>query len=258
MKDPLISVVIPSFNKVKYIQSTLDSIINQSYRNFEVIIQDGGSTDGTLEIIKKYTKKSPSLIKYTSKKDGGQLDAINKGVKKAKGEIITYINADDVYVNGAFESVAGHFKENQDALWFAGKGIVINENNIEVFAAATMYKSCLLTINSYLLILVVNYLMQPSVFLTRKAIQKYGMFTGTKFAVMEYDMWLKIGKEQMPIVINKVLAKFRLEKDTKTGSNSTKLLLEDEKIVRKYTKNKWIIFLHLLHNKFRNIIIKAV
>ncbi|MFZ3301981.1 MAG: glycosyltransferase, partial [Microgenomates group bacterium] len=183
MVSPKISIVIPSYNKVKYIKKTLDSIIDQNYKNFEVIIQDGGSTDGSLEVIKKYVKKYPSLMSYVSKKDGGQLDAINTGIKKAKGEIVTFINADDVYTKDAFESVAGHYMENPDALWFAGRGVVIDENDNEIAKPVTWYKSLLLGLNSYHLLLVTNYHMQPSVFLTKRAFKKYGLFTGTKFAV---------------------------------------------------------------------------
>lgn len=248
-----ISIVIPSYNKVKYIEKTLDSIVSQSYQNFEVIIQDGGSTDGTLDVIKKFAKRYPKLISYLSGKDGGQLDAINKGIKKAKGEIITYINADDEYVDGAFEAVAGYYVENPNALWFAGKGIVIDENDNEIARLATVYKSFLLLHATYYLLLTTNFLMQPSVFITRKAILKYGMFTGTKFSVMEYDMWLNIGKDQMPVVINKVLGKFRLTKESKTGLKSEVLLKQDEKIVKKYSSNILILLLHKVHNLGRII-----
>lgn len=254
MNPPLISIVIPSYNKVKYIKKTLDSIVNQNYKNFEVIIQDGGSNDGTLDIIKKYAKKYSSLIRYESKKDGGQLDAINTGLKKAKGDIVTFINADDVYNDGVFESVVAHYTENPNALWFAGKGIVIDENNNEIAKLATLYKSFLFNLNSIYNLQITNYLMQPSVFLTRKAIKKYGVFTGTKFAVMEYDMWLKIGSNQMPVVINKILTKFRLEKDTKTSNNANTLLEEDEKIVKKYTNNKLILLLHSFNNVARKVV----
>lgn len=256
--NPLISVVIPSYNKVKYIEKTLKSIVNQNYKNYEVIIQDGGSTDGTLQIIKKFVNKYPSLIKYESKKDGGQLDAINKGLKKAKGEIVTFINADDVYENDAFFVVSEHYKENPDCLWFAGRGIVIDEKDNEIAKLVTWYKSFLLKINKYSLLLVVNYLMQPSVFLTRNVINKYGYLTGNKFSVMEYDMWLKIGKHEMPVVINKVLSNFRLVKNTKTSSNPQKILIEDEKIVKKYTKNKVILFFHMMHNLGRIITFKNI
>jgi len=257
-QNPLISIVIPSYNKVKYIKKTLDSIVSQSYKSYEVIIQDGGSTDGTLNVIKKYAKKYPKHIRYESKKDGGQLNAINIGLKKAKGELVTFINADDVYEKDAFEAVVGHYLENPNALWFAGKGIVIDENDNEIAKFATWYKSLLLNWNLRTFLLITNYLMQPSVFLTKKALKKYGLFTGTKFAVMEYDMWLKISIDRMPVLINKVLTKFRLEKDTKTSTNSKLLLYEDEKIIKKYTKNKLTLFLHILHNYFRVIIGKII
>lgn len=254
MELPKISIVIPSYNKVKYVKKTLDSIFNQNYKNFEVIVQDGGSNDGTLEIIKEYAKKYKSKLFWESKKDNGQLDAINTGLKKATGDVVTFINSDDLYEKGAFESVAGHYTENTKALWFAGKGIVIDENDKEIAKFATKYKIFLLFLNSRFYLLVTNYMMQPSVFLTKKAIKKYGLFTGTSFSVMEYDMWLKIGKDKMPVIINKTLTKFRLEKDTKTGTNSEILLKEDEKIVKRHTNNQLIIFLHKFNNLGRKLV----
>ena len=193
-KLPKISIIIPSFNKVDFIEETLKSIIFQKYPNLEVVIQDGGSTDGTLDIIKRYAKKYPKIITYVSKKDKGQLDAINKGLKKAKGEIITYINADDVYEKGALKKVGETFKKYPDTLWLAGKGRVINEEGEEVAKLVTWYKNQLLRLNKYTFLLIVNYLMQPSIFLSRKAIKKYGPFTGTRKFVTEYDLWLKLGK----------------------------------------------------------------
>lgn len=258
MNHPKISIVIPSYNKVKYIDRTLKSIVTQTYSNFEVIIQDGGSTDGTLEIIKKYSNRYLKFIRYESKKDKGQLDAINKGLKKAKGDIVTFINADDEYTEGAFESVVGHYIENPEALWFAGKGIVIDEKGFEIAKIATMYKNFLLLHNTYYMLLTTNFLMQPSIFLTRSTIKKYGLFTGTNFSVMEYDMWLKIGKDNRPVAINKVLSKFRMERNTKTATSAEVLLKEDERIINKYTRNKLILFLHKLNNIGRFIISKTL
>src|SRR3989344_6933690 len=91
IKYPKISIVIPSYNAVQYIEHTLRSILDQKYPSLEIIVQDGGSTDGTLNIIKKYAKKYPRILKFESKKDKGQADAINKGMKKTTGEIVTYI-----------------------------------------------------------------------------------------------------------------------------------------------------------------------
>lgn len=253
-KIPLISIVIPSYNKVKYIERTLKSIVTQNYTNFEVIIQDGGSNDGSLEIIKNYLNRYPKIIKFESKKDNGQLDAINSGIKKTKGDIVTYINADDVYEKGSFETVANYYIENPEALWFAGKGKVINENGIEIAKLTTVYKNFLLSHATYYLLLTTNFLMQPSVFLTKKALAKFGLFIGTKDFIMEYDMWLKIGKNKMPVVINKNLSKFRIESTTKTKRLFNEILKKDEEIVKKFTKSKVVLILHKLHNLGRILI----
>lgn len=253
MKPPKISIVIPSFNKVKYIAGTLDSIFEQKYPNFEVIVQDGRSTDGTLEIIKKYAKKYKEL-KWESKKDKGQLDAINKGLKKTKGDIITFINADDLYRKNAFVEVAKVFNNNPEAIWFAGRGSVIDCKGREIAKSVVWYKNFLLSLNSRFYLLITNYLMQPSVFFTKKAYKKYGPLTGNKNFVTEYDFWLKLSDIQMPIVVDKYLSKFRIEKSTKTKKMSGNLLNEDRKVVAKYTKNPLILFLHDLNNLGRVIV----
>lgn len=250
---PKISIVIPSFNKVDFIEETLKSIVNQRYPNLEVIIQDGVSTDGTLEILKKYARKYPKIFNLESKKDKGQLDAINKGLKKATGDILTYINADDVYEKGALKKVAEAYLKNPDALWFAGKGRVIDKNGKEIAKIVTWYKSFLLSLNKKYLILVLNYLMQPSVFLTRKAYKKYGPFTGTKTAVMEYDLWLKLFCIQKPVIVSHILSSFRLYPGSISTSKIREMMKEDEKIVKKYTRNPLIILFHRIHNLARSI-----
>jgi glycosyltransferase involved in cell wall biosynthesis len=251
---PKISVVIPSYNKDKYIGSTLDSIINQKYPNLEVIIQDGGSTDGTLDIIKKYAKEYSNVIKYESKKDKGQLHAINNGFGKVTGEILAYINADDVYGKGSFESVAKLFASNSNSLWFAGRGRVIDSSGKEIAKFVTWYKNLLLSLNSRFFLLVTNYLMQPSVFITRNAWKRFGPFTGTPDFVMEYDLWLKIAKDEMPVISDKYFSAFRIEPSTITKTDTDKLLSEDKRIVRKYTDNSLILGLHKIHNYMRRLV----
>lgn len=253
---PKISIVVPSYNKVRFIEQTLKSIFTQNYENLEVIIQDGGSTDGSVEIIKKYAKKY-SII-WESKKDNGQLDAINKGLKKATGAILTYINADDYYKSGAFAAVSKAFLENPNALWFVGQGIVINEKGKEIAQAVSCYKNFLLLLNFRFNLLVTNYLMQPSVFFSKEAYKKYGPFIGTPDFIMEYDFWLKLSHISMPVVLNGDISKFRIEPGTKTKRMFKKLLLEDTKIVKRYTKNPFILALHKLNNFGRVVVAKFV
>lgn len=257
-KLPKISIIIPSYNKIDYIGETLESIVTQNYSNFEVIIQDGGSTDGTVEIIKIYAKKYPKFVTWESKKDKGQVDAINKGMRKAEGDILAYINADDVYENNAFNAVAEAYQNNPEALWFAGQGRVIDKNGAEIAKWVTAYKNLLLSINHYSLLLIVNYLMQPSVFITKTAYKLYGPFTGTRNFVLEFDMWLKIGKEKMPCVVKNTLSGFRIAGDNITSNDYIRLLDNDEKVLSDHTNNPFIRSLHKLHNLGRQCTINLL
>ncbi len=258
MKSPLISIVIPSYNKGKYIKQTLDSIFYQSYQNFEVIVMDGGSKDSTLSILKGFSNRYKDKISWQSIKDDGQLDAINKGLEKAKGEIITFINADDVYTKNAFQIVVASFIENPGINWFVGKAFVIDEKNKEIATHVTLYKNFLLSLNLYIVLLITNYLMQPSVFISKNAYKKYGPFVGTQNFVMEYGMWLKLGKMKMPYVIGDYLSKFRIDSETKTKKMFRDILKEDQLIVKKYTRNPIILFLHYLHNFARILLVKTL
>jgi hypothetical protein len=189
-----------------------------------------------------------------SKKDSGQLDAVKKGLAKTTGKILTFINADDCYQKDAFKVVSETYLKNPNALWFAGQGIVVDENDIEIAKIITFYKNLLLSYSNYYLLLTTNYLMQPSVFFTNEAYKKYGPFIGTRDFIMEYDFWLKLGKVKMPVVINSILSKFRIEANTKTKLLFNKLLIEDEKVVNRYTKNHFILFLHHLNNMGRVLV----
>ena len=245
---PKISIVIPSYNKAEYIERTLESIVSQKYPNLEVIVQDGGSTDGTLEIIKKYAKKYPKIFSWISKKDKGQVDATNKGFKKAKGEIFVFINADDVYEDDALKKVGEYFAENPKTLWLAGKGKVIDKDGKEIARLITLYKNLLLKRKSYFMLLVVNYLMQPSVFLSRKAYKKYEDFESSGGNVMEYKKWLEIGKDEMPVVLDDYLSSFRITRSTISSTLFRTVLVKDYKIAAHFTENPFILLLHQIHN----------
>jgi len=252
---PKISIVIPSYNKRKYIEKTLKSIFAQEYGEIEVIIQDGGSTDGSLEVIKKYAAKYPEIIIWESKKDRGQADAINTGFKKAKGDILTFINADDVYKSNALKLVAGAYIENPKALWVAGRGATIDGSGKDAAVLTDLYKEVLRRINSYNVLLSVNYLMQPSVFISRNAYKKYGPFDASVTgAVLEYGLWLRLGRASMPILVNKCLSAFRLVKGNLSLSNFKILLKEDYDLCLRQTQNPFRIIIHKVNNIGRRII----
>ncbi len=117
---PLVSIVTPSLNQGRFIQETILSVKDQTYPNIEHIIVDGGSTDGTLDIIKKY--EGTYKMRWVSEPDSGQSDAINKGWRMAKGEILAYLNSDDTYMPWAVETAVELFSEHPDVAIIVGAG----------------------------------------------------------------------------------------------------------------------------------------
>ena len=121
---PCISTVTPSFNQGRFLEECMDSVLSQNYPNLEYIIMDGGSTDNSVEIIKKYEKY---LTFWQSKPDGGQYAAINGGFRRTTGEIMTWLNSDDKFHPDAFLTVAAIFMLRNDVDWITGRSNTLNE-----------------------------------------------------------------------------------------------------------------------------------
>ena len=126
---PMVSVITPVLNGVKYLESCIDSVLNQSYYNVEHIFVDGGSDDGTLNIIKNYMSKFPYRIRLLSEPDKGVGDALNKGIKMANGEIIGWLDSDSHFERNTINIVANYFKNNPGAYVVFGECCLVNENN---------------------------------------------------------------------------------------------------------------------------------
>lgn len=127
-----ISIITPVYNGAKYLEETILSVINQNYNDVEYIIVDGGSTDGTIEIIKKYEDR---LAFWVSEPDRGMYDAIYKGFKYVTGDICAYINSDDIYPQNAFSTVVSIFKQNSNIKWLRGMGCQYSSNSVIVNAS---------------------------------------------------------------------------------------------------------------------------
>ena len=138
MNLPKLSIITPSFNQAHFLEQTILSVLQQNYEALEFIIIDGGSTDGSLEIIRKYENQ---LAFWVSEKDRGQAHALNKGLERATGEIVAYLNSDDLYLPGAFASVVDYFRDHPECDWLCGDTLMFGEGQKDVVVSADVPKS---------------------------------------------------------------------------------------------------------------------
>lgn len=241
---PRISIITPSYNQAEFIKKTIKSVIRQRYPNLEYWIFDGGSTDGSVKIIKQYAKKYPEVIKWVSKKDKGQVDALNKGLKKVTGDIVAYINGDDYYLPGTFQAVVKYFKNNPKKFWLVGNCRVTDKKLAWSFAIKHLIP---LRWGKFWLYLF-NWINQPSVFLKRELVDKVGKFNGKLNYAFDYDYWLRCLKQMgTPGRIRRELAVFRIHSQAKGSKSFDKQFKEDGKVIRKYTKNPLWLGIHALN-----------
>ena len=138
MNLPKVSIVTPSFNQAQYLEQTILSVLQQDYEALEFIIIDGGSTDGSVEVIRKYEHQ---LAFWVSEKDRGQAHALNKGLAHATGEIVAYLNSDDLYLPGTFASVVEYFQNHPACEWLCGDTVMFGGGAEDVLISAQVPKS---------------------------------------------------------------------------------------------------------------------
>jgi len=242
---PKISLITPSLNQGKYIEQTIQSVLSQNYLNLEYIVIDGGSIDGTMQILKKYKSK----LKYISEPDSGQSEAINKGLKMATGEIAGFINSDDRLLPGALKTVAHVFTKNSDIMWLTGKCKTVDWQGREIRPLITRYKNFWLNRYSYTFLLIMNFISQPATFWRKRLIKnsRIGLFDQSLHYSMDYDYWLKIGRLYDPVIVNKHLAEFRIHDRSKSGVGFRKQFLAEYEIGRRYSQSKLIDLAHKIH-----------
>lgn len=252
---PRISIITPSYNQVEFIEQTIKSVVNQKYPNLEYWILDGGSTDGSVAIIKRYAKKYPHIINWVSKKDKGQVDALNKGLKKITGDIVAYINGDDYYLPGTFQAVVKYFKNKPNKSWLVGNCQVTNKKlswsfTIKHLIPINWCKSCL-----YLF----NWINQPAVFLKRDLVNQVGSFNQKFNYAFDYDYWLRCLKQAgTPGRTKRELAVFRIHPEAKGSTNFVKQFKEDSKVVKKHTQNPLWLGIHNLNRGITTFVYKQV
>jgi glycosyltransferase involved in cell wall biosynthesis len=204
---PKISIVTPSYNQGEFIEETIRSVVLQGYPNLEYIIIDGGSTDNSVEIIRKY---EPWVSYWVSEKDRGQSDAINKGWERSSGEIVAYLNSDDLYTPGVLAEVAELFRKHTECAVIHGQTVItdIEGNEMGVFGLPFDVTSSVDGCN--------DSVAQPSAFIRRKALLDVGDMDLKLRRAMDYDLWLRLRIKYPFEYVPRIWSRFRYHPKSKS------------------------------------------
>ncbi len=227
-----ISIVTPSYNQGKYIERTIQSVLSQNIEGLWFMVIDGGSSDETLDVLRRYGDRVP----WVSEPDRGPSDAINKGFCRSSGDILGWLNSDDIYYPGALQTVLDFFEKNQDVDVMYGDANHIDENDrllgkypTEDWDWERLKKTCFIS--------------QPAAFFRRRVFDSYGPIeVGVR--CMDYEYWLRLGKNKVRFArLPQLLAATRLHKEAFSIAGRVACHTEINTFTRKHfskTPDQWL------------------
>ncbi|OGL51158.1 MAG: hypothetical protein A3H37_09040 [Candidatus Schekmanbacteria bacterium RIFCSPLOWO2_02_FULL_38_14] len=243
-----VSIVIPTYNCAQYIGETIESILNQIYKNFEIIVVDDGSTDNTRDVAKSFEKE----INYIYQENGGPSKAKNTGIKAARGEYIAFLDADDIWFPDILKQTVQAFQQYAEAglaftdyLKFDESGVIQQSNCADRFKVwFNKHRSATTDLAYgwfYRELLIGSCI--SSVFVKKKVMEEVGMFDETFKIGEDYDLWLRIAKKYKFIYINRVLYKYRYRLDSLSGATDVRRFRWGHANIRVFEKhlvNNWV------------------
>ncbi len=224
----LVSIITPSYNQSAYLEQTMNSILNQDYANIEYIVMDGGSTDASIDIIKKYSSR---LAFWTSERDRGQADAINKGTAHARGEIVAWLNSDDYYLPGTISAAVKVFEQNPDVVLIYGDMLAVDEHG----KTFNMLSYQQLTLDDLLCFQIIG---QPAVFFQRDAFEKAGGLDTSFHFLLDHQLWIKIAAQGKILHVNQTWAAARYHAEAKNRAKAAEFGREAFRILAWATLNE--------------------
>jgi glycosyltransferase involved in cell wall biosynthesis len=228
---PVLSIITPSYNQGRYIEQTILSVLKQEYPCVEHIVVDGGSADETVAVLKKYPH-----LKWISERDGGQADALNKGLKIATGDIVGWVNSDDFYEPGVFPRIREVF-EDPGVGWTIGDVV----NYYDGSGREAYVRSQTVTRRS--LIRDPDIVRQPGTFFRSSLLRRAGGWDPKLQMVMDLDLWIRLAQITPPRMIRERTAYFRIHPDQKTQAAShTRQVNEIDQVLKRYHASAAIRF----------------
>jgi len=219
---PLVTIVTPSFNQARFLEQTMRSVLEQDYPNIEYMVVDGGSTDGSVELIKKYSDR---LTWWVSEKDAGQAEAINKGFTRAKGEIIAWVNSDDFYMPGAVSNAVKALMDHPEAGFVYGNVQVVDKDE-KILNQLSYGNWGLKDLLSF------HIIGQPAVFIRRSLLEKVGYLDLTYHCLLDHHLWIRLAEQSGMAYIPSLWASAHYHEDCKNLAIAAEFGREAKRMVQ--------------------------
>lgn len=232
MREPLVSVITPSYQQARYLEATIRSVLDQDYPRLEYIVLDGGSSDGSAEIVARHADR---LAHWESRRDEGQADAIARGWERARGQILAWLNSDDVYLPGAVLRAAQGFAEHPEAVVIYGNCDLVIEPGGEV-RPLDVRQTDLVG-----MLLRRGLIAQPAAFARADAVRRVGGVSRDLHYYMDYDLWLRLLADGPAVYIGGApLARYRLHPQAKSAARAVELAPEYLRVLDRFYARPYV------------------
>ncbi len=225
MALPLVSIITPSLNQGRFIEAAILSVLDQTYPNIEYLVLDGGSTDDTLDILRRYENR----LRWWSAADDGQADAINQGMRRARGAILAWLNADDLLVPGAVQTVVDYFQTQSAAAFVYGDAEALDAHGRSYGLRIHVHQTSLDE-----LVNVVDAIVQPTAFWRREVWETVGELDTALHYALDYEYWMRVARQFELVYLPVCLARERLYGGAKTARGQLERLHEIELVARRH------------------------